>query len=71
MFSSYKVSFYKKMSQNVSVQVNFYIIVVEIEDSFFFFGFLNFSFLSSETGFTRHFCSILLNCQLSLLVTFS
>lgn len=70
MFSSYKVSFYKKMSQNVSVQVNFYIIVVEIEDSFFF-GFLNFSFLSSETGFIRHFCLILLNCQLSLLITFS
>lgn len=70
MFSSYKVSFYKKMSQNVSVQVNFYIIVMEIEDSFFF-GFLNFSFLSSETGFTRHFCLIVLNCQLSLLITFS
>lgn len=39
MFSSYKVSFYKKMSQNVSVQVNFYIIVMEIEDSFFFLAF--------------------------------
>lgn len=71
MFSSYKVSFYKKMSQNVSVQVNFYIILVEIEDSLFFFAFLNFSFLSSETGSTRHFRLILLYCQLSLLITFS
>lgn len=47
MFSSYKVSFYKKKSQNVLVQVNFYIILMEIEDIFsglFFFAFGIFHF---------------------------